>query len=467
MANISSAGIGSGIDVEKIVTQLMALEKRPLNSLQAKASTLTTKISAFAQIKSQLTSLSDAAAKLTSASTWNAKTATSSLSDAVAVTASGAAAATAFSVQVQQLATAQLAASAKVDSTTRFGGGTLEFSIGSRLDPGAPRQQVSLTVDAGASLSEVAAQINRSDAGVSATLVNDGAGQQQLLLRSKATGEVHGFELQVTDNGTPAPGQSGLSALLPPGGLAITDAKNAQATVNGIAITSASNTLADTVPGVSLQLLKKTEPGAAAEITVKDDAPSLQTAVEAFVTAYNAANALLASNTRYNAATKSGALLQGDSTAVGLQNALRGILGSTNGASGVFKSLSDIGVGFGKSADGSLALDADKLKKALDGNMDGVRALFDASQPTSVGARLKSFLGAVTGSDGALGSKTASLELQQRANNKDQDRINDRLGAIEARIRRQYEALDVVMANSNALSSYMSQQIAQWNRTNG
>ena len=93
MANISSAGIGSGIDVEKIVTQLMALEKRPLNSLQAKASTLTTKISAFAQIKSQLTSLSDAAAKLTSASTWNAKTATSSLSDAVAVTAGGAAAA--------------------------------------------------------------------------------------------------------------------------------------------------------------------------------------------------------------------------------------------------------------------------------------------------------------------------------------------------------------------------------------
>ena len=98
--------------------------------------------------------------------------------------------------------------------------------------------------------------------------------------------------------------------------------------------------------------------------------------------------------------------------------------------------------------------------------MDGVRALFDASQPTSVGARLKSFLGAVTGSDGALGSKTASLELQQRANNKDQDRINDRLGAIEARIRRQYEALDVVMANSNALSSYMSQQITQWNRNN-
>lgn len=464
MANISSAGIGSGIDVESIVKQLMALEKRPLNALQSQASTLTTKISAFAQIKSQLTTLSDAAAKLATAATWNAKTASSSNQDMVSVTASGSAAATAFSVQVQQLATAQSAASAPLAQGARFAGGTLTFSIGARSGPAAEKRDVALTVAAGASLADVAAQINKSDAGVSATLVNDGQGRQQLLLRSKDTGEVNGFDLSVGNEGSAEPGQLGLSALVPAGGLAITDAKNAQVTLNGIAVTSASNTLADTVPGVSLQLLKKTEAGAPVEIKVVDDSASMQAAVEAFVAAYNATNSLLVSSTKYNAASKSGALLQGDSTAVGLQSALRGILGATEAGAGAFKALSDIGVGFGKAADGSLAFDAAKFKKAVDGNMEGVRALFDGSNPASVGAKLKGFLGAVTSSEGALGTKTASLERQQKANGKDQDRISDRLTSIEARMRRQYQALDVVMANSSALSNYMSQQIAQWNR---
>lgn len=489
---ISSAGIGSNLDVNAIITQLMALEQRPLTSLQNKASQITTKISAFGQIKSQLAGLGDAIGKLSSSALWSSKTATSSQPLAVGVTATGTAQATAFGLDVKQLATAQSAASAKVATNALFAGGTLTLQIGqwkldnpgtvaSPGDPAGPRsfdvsgasKSTQLLIAAGASLADVASQINGSDAGVSATVVSDGNGQQQLLMRSKATGEVNGFQLQAADGGTPGPGEVALSGLIPAGGIDPIYAKNALAKINGIAITSASNTLADTVPGLSLSLLKVTEAGVPADITIGRDNAAIQTAVTAFVAAYNATNTLIAQATKYDAATKQSALLQGDSTTTGLQRTLRRMVGALGGGAGPINSLSDIGISFGKSADGSLSLDSEKLTKALASDPQAVRALFiapddgaggasSAKQP--VGAQLKAFLDSMTGGGGVLASKSTSLQTQQRANERDQSRVQDRLASTEERLRKQYSALDTIVANSTALNAYITQQIAQWNR---
>ena len=510
MATISSAGIGSQLDVNSIITQLMALERKPLNTLQTKATDITTRISAFGQIKSQLASVGDAVNKLSSAALWSGKTASSSQPTSVSVTATGNAAATAFSLQVQQLATAQSAASAKVGKDTSFAGGTLTLQIGQwkpddAADPNGPRsfdtahasKTVNLTIAAGASLSDVARQINDSDAGVTATLVSDGSGQQQLLMRSKATGEVNGFQLQAADDapanpGDPTPpGQLPLSSLVPASGIAPIHAKDALATLNGIAVRAASNTLADTVPGLSLNLLKVTDANAPVEISVASDTASIQSAVSAFVTAYNATNSMLAQATKYDAATKTAALLQGDSTATGVQRTLRALVGTVGAAgsgSGGINSLSDIGISFGKSADGSLALDTDKLAKALAANPNAVRGLFIAdssagsgssgasagsggatttsnSSANPVGAQLKSFLDGLTGAAGILASKTTSLQSQQSANSRQQDTVQSRLDDTEARLRKQYSALDTIVASSTALNTYITQQIAQWNRS--
>jgi flagellar hook-associated protein 2 len=488
MATISSPGIGSSLDVNSIITQLMALEQRPLTDLQTKASQITTKISAFGQIKSQMASLDDALGKLSLPALWSGKAASSSLPANVTVTAAGTAAASSFSLTVQQLATSQSAASAAAATGTAFSGGTLTLQIGKwNIDPANPAgprifdtanasKTVSLTIAAGASMADIAQQINGSNAGVSATLVSDGSGNQQLLMRSSATGEINGFQLQAAD-GPAVAGQSALSSLLPAGGLAPVYGQDALATLNGIAVRSASNTLADTVPGLTLNLLKVSDPGVPAEIKVASDTASIQQAVTAFVTAYNATNTMLAQATKYDAATKTAALLQGDATTTGLERSLRSMVGAlgTGSSSVGINSLSDIGISFSASADGSISLDSAKLSKALAANPDAVRGLFIAAStpiggsapPAPVGAQLKVFLDGASGASGILASKATSLQSQQTDNSHQQDAVQQRLSDTEARLRKQYSALDTIVASSTALNSYLSQQVAQWNRPGG
>jgi flagellar hook-associated protein 2 len=495
MATISSPGIGSSLDVNSIITQLMATEQQPLTDLQTKATAITTKISAFGQIKSQMASLDDAVTKLSSADLWSGKTASSSLPANVTVTATGSAAATSFSLNVQQLATAQSAASAQAATGATFSGGTLTLQIGKwTIDPANPTgprifdsanasKTLSLTVAAGASMADIAQQINGSNAGVSATLVSDGSGNQQLLMRSNATGEINGFQLQAADDpaNPPTAGQTALSGLLPSGGLAPIFGKDALATLNGIAVRSPTNTLADTVPGLSLNLLKVTDAGAPAEISVGSDTGSIQQALTAFVTAYNATNTMLAQATKYDPSTKTAALLQGDVTTTGLERSLRSVVGAigTGNASSGINSLSDIGISFSASADGSIALDTAKLSKALAANPDAVRGLFIAatassgrstgssSTPLPVGAQLKVFLDGASGATGVLASKATSLQSQQTDNSNQQIAMQNRLDGIKTRLQKQYSALDVIIASSTALDTYVQQQIAQWNRPGG
>ena len=120
MATISSPGIGSGLDVQSIVTQLVALEKAPLKQLQTQATSFQTKLSTYGTIKSQVSALGDAAAKLSTNAGWNAVTASSSNPTAVGVTAAAGAQATSITMEVQQLAKAQSAASGAVPTAATW-----------------------------------------------------------------------------------------------------------------------------------------------------------------------------------------------------------------------------------------------------------------------------------------------------------------------------------------------------------
>ncbi len=223
MATMSSPGIGtSGLDVKSIISQLVALEKRPLDTLKLQAATTTTKISAFGQIKSLVSTLSDAASKLTSVTGWNNVSTTSSDKDFVSATAIGGTLATSFNVEVQALAKSQSTASGSV--TGAVGAGTLTIKLGSWgaagpaggafvADTGVAA--VGITVSASDSVADVASKINGSNAGVTATILTD-AGGQRLLLRSKETGLQSGFELTTAD-GVPGGLQRLTTAQVTPG----------------------------------------------------------------------------------------------------------------------------------------------------------------------------------------------------------------------------------------------------------
>ncbi len=484
MATISSAGIGSGIDVETTIGKLMALEKRPLTSLQTKATTIDSKISAFGSVKSQISTLSDALTALSKPAIWNAKSVVSSNAAAVSasVTAGSEAALSSLSVSVSQLARAQSVASVPVAGGAAIGSGTLSIQLGNWGSSTSPsftagaEAAVAVTIDVADTMSSIASKINAAGAGVTATVLKDISGER-LMLRSSTTGEAAGFRVQAADDGTTAGIGLGALAFDNPSaniGMAantVQYGQNAKATINGIDVESATNTLADNIPGLSLTLSQITT--APVDITASSDAGAMKSAINAFVTAYNATNTMLSSMTKYDADTKKAALLQGDATTVGLQNALRQLVGAASGG-GAFRQLSDLGIAIGSGGTGNLVVDAAKLDKALK-SPAAVKQFFSApvapegsaggDGATGFATRFSSFTQAAIAATGTLDGKTTSLQSAKKANGKDQDKVSDRLTLIESRLRKQYTSLDTKMASLTTLGNYVTQQIAQWNRS--
>lgn len=467
---ISSVGVGSGLDVKSIVAQLGAIERQPLAALQKTATKFQTQLSLYGTIKSQVSALGDAAAVLAGSTGWTAQKATSSNSAAVTVTAGTSAAASNMSVSVQRLAQAQAVTSAGVTSGAATGAaGSLSIQLGTWGDTGfnaGTSAAVSVNVSATDSVSTIAAAINAANAGVMATVLNDGT-SDRLVVRSRSTGETSGFTM------TPTGGNAALDAY------GFTDAAatepsatgmfmgqpglDAMLEVNGVKLTAASNNMANVLPGVSLQLLQTT--AAAVEITVTQDTDAVQKNLQSFVDAYNALNQTLADATKYTAATKTGGPLQGDATTLGLQSALRAMLGSSSTGSS-FANLSQVGLE--RQTSGALKINSAKLDIAkLD--MGNLQKLFttDNSDPgtNGFGLKVRDFSRGMVAFDGRITNKATALQGAITRNTADQDRISERALRVEEQLFKQYSALDKQMAQWTGLSSYMTSQIAQWNKS--
>lgn len=455
MATISSPGIGSNLDIKSIVSQLVALEKKPLDKLKLDAAATQTKISTFGQIKSLVSTLQTAVNKLTSVTGWNAVAASSSASEYVSASAIGGTQSTSFNVEVQKLAQARATASQSLSAGTALGEGTLTFTVGSTA--------VNVEVDADDTMADVASKINGANAGVTATILKDATGER-LLLRSKATGLDGAFALSVSDLDGDNADNAGLSRLIF-GQTQTQAAFNAEATINGLPVTSSTNTFANVVSGVTLTVSKETEAGKPVTITVSPDNSAVRANIEAFVKAYNDVNGVLNEATKYDAATGVGGLLQGDSTTLSLQSALRSAVQSMT-SGGAFSRLSDIGISAQRG--GNLEIDSSKLGKALE-SPNELKTLFSstgAGSAEGIAVRLKGLTTALLATDGFFRRKDDSLQRALDSNASDQERLNAKVTRIEAQLNRKYSALDTQIASLNSLNNYLMQQISQWNKTN-
>ena len=477
MASISSPGIGSGLDVNTIVSQMMAVEKRPLQLLQTSASSIDTKISSYGQIKSALSALYDAANGLMGSSTWQSKQFSTSEKDVLSGSAATAAGAGNFSVQVTALASSQSLASGSFASGAVMGSaGQLSQQTG-RWDAvgtgftGAGAA-VEISIEATDTLADVAGKINGANAGVSAVVVK-GANGDQLLVRGAKTGQENGFSLSILEGGAPpappAPGsalnklvydQASVSAAQ--AGMSRTaTAKDAAFTINGIEASSATNTVTDVVPGVTLNLLKTST--TAVEVTVSADKKAVRDKIEAFQQAYNKINALLADLTRYDPGTKKAQPLQGDSTATGLQNALRGLLGRPNAAGTYFTNM-----GLELQRDGSLGTNTTKLDAALN-DLPKLEQTLSAStgNPATDGlvTRIRDFAFGANGVEGNITGRSKALEAAKKRNESDQEAMSLRLEQRQKNLLKQYQALDGKLGSMSSLSSFMTSQVSQWNKS--
>jgi flagellar hook-associated protein 2 len=471
---ISSLGVGSGLNAESIISSLLAVERKPLAALQEQEKGIKTKVSSFGQLQSLFGDLQSAARELSSVLLWT-QTSGSSSDPAVSVATGSGAPTGAFSVNVSQLALAQTATSGGfASSASTLNAGTLTITLGSWSgDPPsafAPKDGASpLTITIGeneTSLAKIRDKINAAGAGVTASIVNDANGAR-LSIVSKETGAENGFRITAAEDDDDGDATTGLSALVydpAAGGSQLTlnqAARNAAATINGIAVSSASNTLSNVVDGLTLTLLNTTT--TPANVSVAQNTDAVKNGVDGFVKAFNALAAYLRTQTRYDANSKNAGPLQGNRTAITLQNQLRGVLNQESSAATLYTRLSDIGLVM--KVDGSLETKSAKLTDALSSpnKLAQLRRLFaeDTGEDASSGfmVRYRKLAAAVLGIDGALTTATEGLNDRIKDLRKRGDALQARLTSTEARLRQQYQQLDDQMARLGGLSNYVGAQL--------
>ena len=452
---ISSAGIGSGLDVAKIVEQMVAAEKTPLKKLEYKAEGIQTQISTYGEIKSLTSKLGDIVSKLTRDSAWNGVSISSS-NPTLSGTMTGIAATGTYNIKVTHLAQAQTTALggaggiALAKDQTMGAAGTIKLTMGT--------ESKDIAIESSDTLTKIATKINEAGMGIQASVVTDVDGKERLMLRSKETGTDKAFTVDLSA----APAAPAAPAVL--GQNTTQNAQNAKVELNGLVVESSSNTFANTIPGMSFTVSEVTS--TAATLNVKADTEAMKKNIQEFVDAYNALNDLLTQSTKYVEESKTAGVLQGDSATVSLQNSLRMLTQGISGSTGGLTRLAEIGIQMQEG--GKLSTDTTKLDKALT-NLEGLKGLFankaDAlGQGGGIAVNFKNFTDKLLSFDGTLNTKTDSLERTLKSNSAEQTKVNTRADTLEKRLYAQYSALDTKMASLNALNAYVSQMVTTWNK---
>lgn len=477
MATITSAGIGSGLDVESLITKLMAVERQPIQQIQDRISGLKTQLSAYGKLQSTIANLRDAALKLTRSETFGAAAASSSDSTIASGVAAIGSTAGSYAVKVNQLASAQSIATPATPSGASLGTGTIQIDFGKYVtdagtgdisfDTDPARTSLIIPVTTGeAELNQIRDKINAMKAGIVASVVSDANGSR-LVMRSVASGAANAFRVTVADDDFNPVDNVGLSALAYDASTASAvntanlkqAAANAKATIDGIDIESATNTVSGAVEGLTLTL-GKVSPDAAT-ITVSQDKASLKKSISDFVAAYNDSVKLLRDDVKYDSGSKNAGPLQGDSTAVGLQNQLRSIISSTTTLGGTLTRFAEIGLD--PQGDGTLKINDTKLEAALaqPSDLKNFFAGLDSANPANNGLaqQLRELGDSVLSIDGRLDSRQKGLQSRIDSNNKRGDALNLRLELVEKRLRAQYTALDQNVGKMQGLSQYLTQQL--------
>ncbi len=390
-----ASAVSSGLDVNALVKQLMTAEQIPITKLATQTASYQAKLTAFGTIQGAMSSFQTSIASLSNASTFQAVNATASDSTVMSATALTSAPPGSYAVEVNSLAQSQtLVVAGQTSLSAPIGSGTsttLSFDFGTITGTNTAGKYIAgatftsagggiktVTIDStNNSLQGMRDAINAAGIGVTASVINDGsASPYRLVLTASNMGAANSMKIAASGDAT-------VSALLandPTAGATtgalgqnLTEsvtALSASLKVNGIAISQNSNAVSGVIPGVTLNLTKVTT--TPVTLTVAQDTAAVTKSVNDFVTAFNSLNQTLTDVSSYNAATKTGAVLQGNATVRNLQAQLRGVL-NTPGA-GSLTSLSQIGVTFQR--DGSLALDSAKLTSVMQSNFSGIAGLF-------------------------------------------------------------------------------------------
>jgi flagellar hook-associated protein 2 len=446
---ITSTGIGSGLDISAIVTSLTnAYGAAQTNSLNSQQSTLSAQISAFGSFSSALDTLQATLSSIDNPSALAAYSATVGDQTIASATTDSTAVPGQYSLEVQNLATAQTLTSAPLASgDTYVGTGTLTISVGDLTTS----LNISSSND---TLTGIAAAINSAtnNPGVTASVISTTAGSR-LVLSGTTTGAAN--SITVTQSG----GDGGLSALVypPDGATGLTQtqaAQDANFSINGYPATSASNVVSGAITGVTLNLLSASAANTPTTLSISADPTSASTSISTFVTAVNGVLSAIQTLSGYDASTQTAGTLNGNATLESFQNQLENILDDLqSGNSGGITSLADLGI----SADantGQLDTNSSTLSNALSANMSAVGSLLGGKN--GIATQIDTLINQYTGAGGLLTSVTQGLQTSLSQVSKQQTALQAELATYSATLTSEYNAMDTAIASLKETQTYLT-----------
>lgn len=440
-STITALGVGSGLDLNGLLSQIQANENQALVPITNKQKSYQTQISAYGTLQNALSAFQDAANALGSASAFQPVKSTVSGS-ALTATADNTTPPGDYQINVTQLAQASSVATLGVaDDTASLGAGSINFTL-------ANGHTMSVAISAGGSdLRSIRDAINAQNGGVNASIINDGSGAPyRLVLRASNTGTAAAVS-NVQFSGALASSLS-LDTTTQQAG------QNAQFSVNGIAIQSANNQIDDAIQGVTLNLNQV----GSSTLQVARDTDAITSTVQGFVDSYNALVKVIGGFTSYDPTTQTAGVLLGDSTVRSVQSQLRGVLTGAVNNGGSLKTLTDVGITV--QLDGTLQLDTNQLGQIEAGNLPALQQFFAGSGAANqgMGGLVNTAVGQMTGVGGLISGATDSLNASIKSLQQQYDNTQDRINATMATYKQQFSQLDGLIASMNATSTYLTQQ---------
>lgn len=450
-ASFRFSGVASGLDTAGIIDSLVKIQSdATVGTTARQAAGFSAQVSIVSELMSRLSAFGEASRTLTSSGLLGVKQ-TSSNSGFTAAPSSTAAAG-GYAVQVTSLAEAAKSRS------QGFASASAEVQ-GGRLMMGVNGTVYDVTIEDGATLAQVAAAVNASDAPVRATVLESN-GQSYLSITRTQTGFTAGqppeSALELNELTSGVRGQ-------PLGLTTVQAAKNATGTVDGLPFERSSNVVADIVPGTTLTLKQLT--GAPEDLVLENDATATEENLQKWVDAYNNVMSLVRQNLAVDKDTDRTRTLAGDSALRTLQTALQRLVTAAPGAGSGVRSLADLGI----TSDGSgqLSIDSAKLSKAVAADGAAVNGIFQTAS-TGIGALTSTLVDNYTnGSDGLLTGRKKSLD-QSVARLEDMRATQEaRLEAYRARLIAQFTSMEKIVSNFKNLGNYLTQQDNSRAKSNG
>ena len=450
MAGLTASGLGSGLDINSLISQLMTVEQQPLLALNKKEASYQAKISALGSLKGALSALQTASETLIPATGVTAAdkftTTSASSSDATLATASATNTAAAGNYTLSDIVLAKAQQIRKSGLAVPAEAGTLSITVGTG-------SAVSVSIAASATLAQVRDAINASSADATASIINDGT-NDLLILTAKNTGALNtiridgastdgGIEFNIFDYTAPGANNSWVEEK---------NASSASVKINGVAVTSTTNSITTSVTGLTVNLAK--ESAGPVTLTVSKSNAAVTSSLNAFIKAYNDSVGVMKSLGNYDAANKKASTLTGDATLRSAQAQLRSTLFAANGGSNAnLQRLSDLGVSV--QLDGTLKLDSTKLTAAITSDFSSVAKLV-----ADVGSRFKTTVSGLISEGGSVASRIDGINSTIKAIGTRRESLSLLLTKIESNYRRQFTALDVQVAKMQSVSSSLTQQLA-------